>query len=116
MVQYRTSSRQYQRMPHKRTGKECNSDLRHRSIAILPGTSIKRIHKLRLAGENPDRMSAADHLAIRGQIRTNAKGPLPSTWGKSEAGNHLVDNERNLSLLGNLPKRSNKIHRLQTRV
>src|SRR5277367_1439767 len=116
MIEHCTSRRKRLRMPHEGPGKEGYANLWNRSIAILPGTAIKRIHILRLAREHADRIATADHLAIRSKISANPKHLLHATRSNSEACHNFVDDERNLGLLGNLPHSLDESNRLQARV
>src|SRR5215467_1135586 len=89
-------------MPHKGAREECDTNLWDRIIAELPCAAVKRVHELRLAGEDADRHSTGDNLSVSSQIGADVEQSLASTRMNAEAGDHFVHDHGRAGLLRDL--------------
>ena len=74
--------------------------LRIRRIAVLPCSAIDRFHIGRLSGDHADRHPSADELAVRRDIRFHPEPGLSPPRMDAKPGNHLVEDQQRLGLLG----------------
>ena len=82
-----------ERMAHEGAGKEGDADLGDGVVAEAPGSAIERVEEARVAGDDPDRQAAAEHLAVGRKIRLHAEHGLRSAGMHAEAGDDLVEHQ-----------------------
>ena len=100
-------------MTDERPGKERDADLWERGVAVLPVPAVERVHELRRAGDNADRQSAADHLAVRGEVRADAEVRLRAARAQPESSHDLVEDQRGCESFGDAAKLVQELPRLQ---
>ena len=83
-----------------------------RVIAILPHTAVNIVHDRGLAGDNADRHAATGDLAIGGQIGLDPIPGLRPAWVDAKTADHLVKDEDDAGLFGQLTQRMDKLDRL----
>ncbi len=114
--QHRLCGCQHQRVPHERTCEIGDAHRGHGFVAELPCPAIERIHVFALARNDPDRIAAADHLAVCGDIGLDAKQGLGTAGMRAEAGHHLVENQDGTRGAGDLTHFLEELHRTQVGV
>src|SRR6202012_3341461 len=92
-LQHRTSRRERERMTHKGAGEESNADLGRGFVAEIPRSAIERVEEARLAGYDSDRQTAAEHLAVGGQVSLHAKHGLHPARMHAETRYNLVEHQ-----------------------
>src|SRR5437764_13338604 len=64
-----------------------------RVVAVAPHAAINGVHEFGLTRDDPDGHPAADHLTVGCYVGFNAEPRLRAAGVKSEARDHLVDDE-----------------------
>jgi hypothetical protein len=100
-------------MAYKRSREKGNADFRKGVIPELPRTTVKRVHELRLAGENTDRHSARDDFAIGRKVGPDTEQRLAAALMHPETRYHFVKYEGCTRLPRDLPYFLEKLHWLQ---
>ena len=80
-------------MTHKGAGKEGDAGLGRGFVTKIPRSAIERIEEARLTGHDSDRQTAAEHLAVGGQISLHAKHGLHSARMHAETRYDLVEHQ-----------------------
>src|SRR5580704_19215102 len=80
-------------MADEGSGKEGNANFRERIIAVLPHAAIERVHELRLAGQDADRETAANNLAVGGHVRADTENCLGAAGMSTEPGHNFIKDE-----------------------
>src|SRR6185437_702633 len=92
-LEHGTSRGERKRMPHESARKESNANFGGGLIAISPCSTIERIEEACVAGDDPDRQTAAEYLTIGGQVSFHAEHGLHPAGMRSEASYDLVENQ-----------------------
>ena len=87
---------QHHRVAHESAGEEGRRDFGNRRVAELPLAAVERIHVLRVAGEDADRQTAADYLAVSRHVALDAPVALHAGRVHAKAGHDLVDDQGGL--------------------
>src|SRR5262245_19880353 len=101
-----------QRMLEKGTGEQGFFCQRIRRVSKVPHAAVERIHVGRLASHNPDRHATDYDLAVGDQVCANVEPSLRASRMDSEAGDHLVEDQKRPGLSGQLPQFMKKCFRL----
>ena len=107
--------RQRQRVTDEGAGEVGDADGRNAVVTVLPRAAIERIHELALAGDGADRHAAADHLAVGGEVGTDAENRLDPAKVGAEAGDDLVENQAGSCRFGDRTHLAKEVARLEVR-
>ena len=113
MVKHRVGGGQHQRMAHKGSGEEGRRGFRGAVVAIAPDAAIQRIHEAGLAAQYANRHTAADHLAVGGEVGAHVKQLLQTARMAAKAGDHLVDDKGGFAGFGDRPQLLQIVARLE---
>jgi len=113
VLQHRLCRGQRQRVAHEGAGEIGDAHGRHRVVAELPAAAVERIHELALAGDHADRITAADHLAVGGEVGLDAEQRLGAAGMGAEAGDDLVEDAQRAGRGGDLAHLAQEIDRLE---
>ncbi len=89
--------------------------LRPGVVAEAPHAAVDAVHVLGRAGHDADRQAAAHDLAVGRDIGPDAEVRLRPAQVEAEAADHLVEDQGDAGLGGQLPQVVEELHRLQVR-
>ena len=113
LLERRFDCRQRNGVPDERAGEPRHARFRKRAISVAPSTPIQGIHVESLASDDAGRKSATDDLPIGGNVRLNTEQCLCAAGVRTESRDHLVEDEGNVDLLGELAQSPQELPRLE---
>ena len=96
MQQHRARGGERERMAHERPGEKRHRRFGKRIVAEAPRPAVERVQKFRASRNRADRQTAADDFAVGRDVRAHAEMRLRTAGMTAEAGDDLVENQRDV--------------------
>ncbi len=111
----RARGRHRQRMLAERAGVERPLDGRIRVVAVLPLAAVDPIEETSARGDDAERHAAADEFAVGRDVGFDAEVRLCAAGMNAEAGDHLVEDQRNAAPGRQVAQRAEEFARVKAR-
>ena len=114
MQQHRARGGERERMAHERPGEKRHRRFGKRIVTEAPRPAVERVQKFRASRDRADGEAAADDFAVGRDVRAHAEMRLRAAGMAAEAGDDLVENQRDAMPRRERAKLVQKLARLKS--